>query len=325
MVSYNFSDISPYDDSLPVKLLEEAFAERYCESKKVTKKIWDTVLNKSFPGTPVAEPGRDNVRLVVDAGDEFLNNYKSGAVKLVQEKGRIFAQIKSNGKYGKKLPLKEEHYLDGPDALSVQNAIYLQALGNSLRDIAKQIETIDANVKEVLAGQQNDRLGLYYSGVALYLEASRITDQSFRNQLISQSIKTLSDAVFQLTLGLKSDILYLADKKYNSDKKRAYDLHQEKMLSVDRAFMAIHQSALMKTSIYLQQGEVGAAMAVLEEYERFIAGTIVKNANMLSQCDSRDSGREDGIWKKRAGLQLDVKNAVQRITQARTILILGGE
>ena len=44
MVSYNFSDISPYDDSLPVKLLEEAFAERYCESKKVTKKIWDTVL-----------------------------------------------------------------------------------------------------------------------------------------------------------------------------------------------------------------------------------------------------------------------------------------
>lgn len=209
--------------------------------------------------------------------------------------------------------------------MSVQNAIYLQALGNSLRDIAKQIETIDANVKEVLAGQQNDRLGLYYSGVALYLEASRITDQSFRNQLISQSIKTLSDAVFQLTLGLKSDILYLADKKYNSDKKRAYDLLQEKMLSVDRAFMAIHQSALMKTSIYLQQGEVGAAMAVLEEYERFIAGTIVKNANMLSQCDSRDSGREDGIWKKRAGLQLDVKNAVQRITQARTILILGGE
>ena len=184
MVSYNFSDISPYDDSLPVKLLEEAFAERYCESKKVTKKIWDTVLNKSFPGTPVAEPGRDNVRLVVDAGDEFLNNYKSGAVKLVQEKGRIFAQIKSNGKYGKKLPLKEEHYLDGPDALSVQNAIYLQALGNSLRDIAKQIETIDANVKEVLAGQQNDRLGLYYSGVALYLEASRITDQSFRESLI---------------------------------------------------------------------------------------------------------------------------------------------
>lgn len=157
------------------------------------------------------------------------------------------------------------------------------------------------------------------------MEASRITDQSFRNQLISQSIKTLSDAVFQLTLGLKSDILYLADKKYNSDKKRAYDLLQEKMLSVDRAFMAIHQSALMKTSIYLQQGEVGAAMAVLEEYERFIAGTIVKNANMLSQCDSRDSGREDGIWKKRAGLQLDVKNAVQRITQARTILILGGE
>lgn len=54
MVSYNFSDISPYDDSLPVKLLEEAFAERYCESKKVTKKIWDTVLNKSFPGTPDA-------------------------------------------------------------------------------------------------------------------------------------------------------------------------------------------------------------------------------------------------------------------------------
>ena len=281
MVSYNFSDISPYDDSLPVKLLEEAFAERYCESKKVTKKIWDTVLNKFFPGTPVAEPGRDNVRLVVDAGDEFLNNYKSGAVKLVQEKGRIFAQIKSNGKYGKKLPLKEEHYLDGPDALSVQNAIYLQALGNSLRDIAKQIETIDANVKEVLAGQQNDRLGLYYSGVALYLEASRITDQSFRNQLISQSIKTLSDAVFQLTLGLKSDILYLADKKYNSDKKRAYDLLQEKMLSVEPPLdLTVHGNE--------------------EEIAKRLNGVLLPNGSIrLNKTDTKISelyGFKEGLW-----------------------------
>lgn len=325
MLTNKSFDLSPYDDSLPIKLLEEAFTERYFESQKVAEKIWDDVFSVPFPGVPATELGKENIRLVVDAGEKFIDNYRDGAVKLVQEKGHIFAQVKSNGRYGKKLPLKEEHYLDGPDALSVQNAIYLQALGNSLRDIAKQIETIDTNVKEVLVGLQNDRLGLYYSGVALYLEAFRITNQDFRNQLISQSIKTLSDAIFQLTLGLKSDILYLADKKYNSDKRRAYDLLQEKISSIDRAFMAIHQSTIMKTSIYLHQGEVGAAMGVLQEYESFIAGTIVKSSNMLSQCDVRDSGTEDGIWKKRAGLQLDVKNAVQKITLASNILILEGE
>lgn len=325
MISYNFFDASPYDESLPIKLLEEAFTDKYSQAQEITEKIWADIFSKPFPGTLSTVPGKENIRLVVDAGDEFLDNYKSGIVKLVQERGHVFAQIKSNGKYGKKLPLKEEYYLDGPDALSIQNAIYLQALGNSLRDTAKQIEAIDANVKEVLAGLENDRLGLYYSGVALYLEASRITNQNLRNQLVSQSLKTLSDAIFQLTLGLKSDVLYLADKKYNHDKRRAYDLLQEKISSIDRAFMAIHQSTIMKTSIYLQLGEVGAAMGVLQEYERFITGTIVKNANMLSQCDIRDSGKEDGIWKKRAGLQLEVKNAVQKITPASNILILEGE
>lgn len=314
-------DMSPYDDSLPVKLLEEAFAERYHESQKVTEKIWDDVLKDAAPGTLAPKQGSDNIRLVVDAGDNFLDDYKAGAVKLVQEKGHIFAQIRSNGRYGKKLPLKEEHYLDGPDALSIQNAMYLQAIGERLGDVAKQIETIDTNVKEVLIGQQNDRLGLYYSGVAMYLEASRIEEQSFRNQVIGQSVKTLSDAIFQLTLSLKADIRYLADKQYNSDKKRAYDLLKDKMASIDRAFMAIHQSTIMKVGIYLKQGEIGAAIAVLQEYERFITGTIVRNASMLSQCDTRDSGKEDGVWKTRARLRLDMKDTIQKMDQVRILVL----
>lgn len=314
-------DMSPYDDSLPVKLLEDAFVERYHESQKVTEKIWDDVLKDSFTGALVPKQGGDNIRLVVDAGDDFLDEYKAGAVKLVQENGHIFAQLRSNGRYGKKLPLKEEHYLDGPDTLSVQNAVYLQAIGEQLGNMAKQIETIDTNVKEVLTGQQNDRLGLYYSGVALYLEASKIEEKNFRNQLIGQSLKTLSDAIFQLTLSLKSDIRYLADKQYNSDKKRAYVLLEERMTSIDRTFMAIHQSTIMKAGIYLQQGEIKAAIAVLQEYERFITGTIVKNASMLSQCDTRDSGKEDGVWKTRARLRLDMKDTMREMNQTRVLVL----
>ncbi len=314
-------DMSPYDDFLPVKLLEDAFVERYHESQKVTEKIWDDVLKDSFPGALAQKQGGDNIRLVVDAGDDFLDDYKTGAVKLVKENGQIFAQLRSNGRYGKKLPLMEEHYLDGPDTLSVQNAIYLQAIGEQLGNMARQIETIDTNVKEVLTGQQNDRLGLYYSGVALYLEASKIEDKNFRNQLIAQSLKTLSDAIFQLTLSLKSDIRYLADKQYNSDKKRAYVLLEEKMVSIDRAFMAIHQSTIMKAGIYLQQGEIKAAISVLQEYERFITGTVVKNASMLSQCDTRDSGKEDGVWKTRARLRLDMKDAMRKMNRTRVLIL----
>lgn len=314
--------LSPYDDSLPARLLQEAFDFRIEEAQLTTERIYRDVVKHSGTAFTLPESGEEKLRLTVDFSDELLQDYKDGAIKLAYEKGHMVAQLKSNGRYGEKLPIIEETYVDGPSSLEVQNALQLKAVQEALTTISEQIQAIDVNVKEVLIGQQNDRLALYYSGVALFLEASTVVDEAFRDQLISQSLKALSDSVFQLTLTLQTDILYLARKEYDKNKKYKYNLINEKIDSINRAFMAIHQATVMKSAIYCLQGEIKAMATVLHEYERFIEGTIVRNAEMLSLCDSNEKRKVEGTWKKRAKLQLEVGKVVKQLRNPAQILYI---
>ena len=301
--------VSPYDESLPARLLQEAFDFRIEEARLTTERIYRDVVKHSGTSFSIPEAGEEKLRLAVDTSDEMIQQYQDGAIKLAQEKGHMVAQLKENGRYGSKLAIKEETYLDGPNSLEVQNALQLKAIQQSLETISEQIQAIDVNVKEVLTGQQNDRLGLYYSGVALFIEAHNITDEAFRKQLMAQSLKALSDAVFQLTLTLQTDILYLARREYDHN-------------SINRAFMAIHQATVMKSAIYCLQGEIKAMASVLQEYERFIEGTIVSNAEMLSLCDASEERKLAGTWKKRAELRLEVSKVVKQLHDPAPVLYI---
>ena len=314
--------LSPYDDSLPSRLLREAFDFRINEAQLTTERIYCDVLKHTGASFIIPENGEEKLRLVVDASDEMIQDYKDGAIKLAYEKGHMVAQLKTNGRYGSKLPIKEETYIDGQNSLEVQNALQLQAIQEALETISEQIQAIDVNVKEVLTGQQNDRLGLYYSGVALFIEAHGVIDDALRKHLIAQSLKALSDAVFQLTLTLQTDILYLARKEYDKNKKYKYNMINEKIDSINRSFMAIHQATVMKSAIYCMQGEIKAMAAVLHEYEHFIEGTIVSNAEMLSLCDANEKRKIEGTWKKRAKLQLDVGNVVKQLQNPTQVLYI---
>lgn len=325
MIEFDIFDslaLSPYDDSLPAKLLQEAFDFRIGQAQLTTERIYHDVVNSLGAAITIPEGGEEKIRLVVDASDEIIQEYKEGTIKLAQEKGRIVAQLKINGRYGSKLPIKEETYIDGPSSLAVQNALRLKSIEQILEKISEQIQIIDMNVKEVLIGQQNDRLGLYYSGVALFIEAQSVSDEFFRKQLMVQSIKTLSDSIFQLTLTLQTDISYLARKEYDSNKKQKFNLINEKIDNINRAFMAIHQATIMKSAIYCLQGEIKAMASVLQEYERFIEGTIVSNAEMLSLCDSSKERKIEGTWKRRAELHLEVGNVVKQLLNPSPILYI---
>lgn len=314
--------LSPYDESLPAKLLQEAFNFRIDEAQLATERIYRDVVKQSGTSFTIPESGEEKLRLAVDASEDMLQDYQDGAIKLAYEKGHMVAQLKTNGRYGSKLPIKEETYIDGPNSLEVQNALQLQAIQEALETISEQIQAIDVNVKEVLTGQQNDRLGLYYSGVALFIEAHSVADEVLRKQLMAQSLKALSDSIFQLTLTLQTDILYLARKEYDKNKKYKYNMINEKIDSINRAFMAIHQATVMKSAIYCMQGEIKAMATVLHEYERFIEGTIVSNAEMLSLCDASEKRKIEGTWKKRANLQLDVGNVVKQLQNPAQVLYI---
>ena len=160
----------------------------------------------------------------------------------------------------------------------------------------------------MVLGQQNDRIGLYYSGVALFIESMNVFDANLKSNLIAQALKSLTEATFQLTLKLQTDLKYLKNKEYDSQKKMRVKLITERVSSIDQSFSVIHQASMLKAGIYCQLGEIQATCAVLEEYSRFINGTIAPNASLLIQGDTRDNGTEKGVWKKRVNLELDVSN-----------------
>lgn len=324
MDEINFDDIlqlSPYDDSFPSRFLQKAFEIRTEESKEKTNKLYSNLLGNS-PSVSSIDSPKKKMRLVVDVSDDFLEDYKNGTIKLAEEKGHLVAQKKVHGRYGGKIPIKEEHYIEGPSSLDIQNAICLQAIQDSLLEVSNQIQAIDQNVKEVLSGQQNDRLGLYYSGVALFIEAYNLSDDTLRKQLLTQSIKSLSDAIFQLTLTMQSDIGYLARKEYNQNRKKKYNLINEKIVNIDCSFSAIHQASIMKAAIYCYEGEIRAMIAVLQGYERFINGMIVANAEMLSLCDSNKERIEQQAWKKRAKFKLELEEVVKQLQSKEKYIYL---
>lgn len=303
------NEISPYDDSFPIMLLSNAFEIQINEANQLLNDVSEEVKKSHFDSSLFVDgPSEEKMRLVVDTTDDVLKGIQDGSIKLVEENGHLLAQLRENGRYSKKLPIKEDYYKEGynPEQLSI--ALQLKTIQDSLVTISKQIKTIDRSVKEVALGQQNDRIGLYYSGVALFIESMSVSDIDLRHNLIAQALKSLTEASFQLTLKLQSDIRYLKNKEYESQKKMRVKLITEKVNSIDQCFSIIHQASMLKAGIYCQQKEVQATCAVLEEYSRFINGTIAPNAPMLSQGDVRDNGTERGIWKKRVNLELDVSN-----------------
>lgn len=109
--------MSPYDETFPAKLLSQAFELRLKEANEVTDKVYKEIRKTHINEFSMLEPREEKMRLVVDASDAFMEDYKNGAVKLAYEKGNLVAQIKNNGKYGKKLPIKEEITKSGPNAI----------------------------------------------------------------------------------------------------------------------------------------------------------------------------------------------------------------
>lgn len=304
------TEVSPYDEFFPIKLLSDAFNMQLDKAEKTSARIYEHVVKNSWDYYVLPVQGEEKSRLVVDTTEETLKGIHDGKIKLVEEHGKLYAQLRENGKYSSKLPIKEEVYQDGGSAEEIAVAMQLKSIQETLAIVTKQLEVIDERIHEVISGQQMDRLGVYYSGVALFIESTCVSNEEMRKNILSQSIRALSEAIFQMTLLMQSDIKYLRNKEYEKQKKIRYELINERMDRINQCFSIIHQATLLKAGIYCKEGEMLATGIVLQEYARFINGTVAKNSELLSQCDILDKGTTIGVWRSRANLELDVSKMV---------------
>lgn len=118
-----------------------------------------------------AEAFTKGVRYVVDTPDAMIDSLEKGRIKFTQENNRQeYAQIReSNGHYGEKVPIRREEFSQGIDPIQMANAMQLRALQTQVKEMQDCITLIDLNVRDVVRGQQNDRLALYQSGLELFL------------------------------------------------------------------------------------------------------------------------------------------------------------
>ena len=318
-------EISLYDPAYPVELLSHSIDMQMAKAESAAERVYRAVVKAAPAAAQIHEATKKGFRLVVDATESTLADIESGKIKLTTENGgKMYAQIRqANGNYGTKLPIKKEVFAKGFDPVQMANAMQMKALQEQIQQMSEQIALIDQSVGEVLLGQQNDRLGLYYSGLTLYLEARDIQDAELRKALIAQSMRALSEATFQLLLTMQSDIKYLADGGYKLAKGKSAKKIDERMQSINQSFAYIHQASMLRAGIYCSEGELPAMTTVLSEYSRFIEGTVAKNAELLAQCDVTDSGTESGVWKSRERLRLDVAEITKQLNAPGKVIYLG--
>ena len=325
LASSKIQDVSPYDNTYPIFLLSNGLKAKLNEAQLVAKDIYKAIIKQTPALAQIWQATQKEFRLVVDVGDDMLKAIESGAVKLsVEKSGKMMAQIRdANGNYGERLPIKEEYFRKGIDSVQVANALQMQALQDQLSQITDQIQVINHSVVRILEGQQNDRIAQYYSGLALYAESRLVTDSAMQKSLVAQSLKALTEATFELTLTMQSDIKHLANRDGKHVKGKRIEYIDEHMQSVNQCFAFIHQAALLRAGIYCNEGELSAMTAVLGEYSRFIETTVGKNATLLAQCDVSDDGTTEGIWNSRAQLKLDVSEFSKQLNNPKKTIYLG--
>ncbi|MBW7571626.1 hypothetical protein [Caproiciproducens faecalis] len=317
-------DISPYDAAYPVVLLADGMKKRLAQAETAAERVYRAVVKQAPEIAQLQQSMRKGYRLVVDASESTLKAIEQGKIKLTAENGKTYAQLlDAKGRYSTKLPIKKEVFAKGIDPVQIANAMQMKAFQDQIETITEQISVIDHSVREVIQGQQNDRIGLYYSGVALYVEAQNVTDGDMQQALMAQSLRALSEATFQLLLTMKTDIQYLTDREYETVRGKRAELIGSRISNINQSFAFIHQATLLHAAIYCNQGELPAMLTVLEEYSRFIEGTVAKNAPLLAQCDVSDNGTENGIWKSRAKLQLDVAEIAKQLRNPEKTMYLG--
>lgn len=316
--------LKPYEDpAYPIKLFMKGIEENYRKAEEASLSIYRELSIATPELAKGIKEEKDNVRYVLDISDELRDDIEAGRVKLtVENGGKTYAQIRDKNGYGRKIPVKREVFEEEIDPLQLANAMQLKAIQEQVEEMAEQVIAIDLNVKDVLQGQQNDRIGLLQSGLSLYLEATCVQNLVLHNQLVSQALNSLSEATFRLSAEMKSDILFLVNREYQASKKNQVHLIDQRMAKIEQSFAYIYQASILRAAIYLSEGETQAMAQVLERYSAFIDDTVSRNVSTLIECDRNDKGEETGTWRTRAKLKLDVSGIQKQLRANQKIFYL---
>lgn len=287
-----FDFLSIFDEQFSIDAFDKSVQTGSDASKSVLSKVRHAV-RKAY-----SEIGdNDDYHYKVSMTDELKKAIDSGEVSLITGKdGLVYAQLRGDkGRFGKPLPIEKHLEEQGLTVEQIKLAMQVDAIRAQLESMIEMLKTIEGRVTEVIQGQQNDRIGLFYSGLSLYAESQRITNDSLRTLIQANALKALSDANSQVIQEIRTNIEYLVTEQYNGSKDITKEI-DERLSSINKCYDVVYRSTFLKSTIYYEHGEIETMLTCLDEYGRFIQKLIIPYAGILSELDKNEKFIEKGTW-----------------------------
>lgn len=307
LITNDKNELSILDDQYTVSYFSHLIETKKTRSNNIISRVTDILLASEFV-EEFKKSTKTNYEFVLNLKPEIKKAIEDGLVKFDKNKaGETFAQFRnSNGDFGKRISINKKIINNQFNALDINNAIQLKVIEQKMENMLQVMGSINNSVSEIIHGQQNDRLGLYFSGVNLYLESKQMQDESLKKLIVSQSLKSLSDSNSQMIQSIQSNIQYLVDKKYKQKKGSSSIEINERMIEINKSFETIFRSTIMKASIYYEIDELQAMLMTLDEYGKFLNKVIIPIVPKLIEFDVNDIYLENGVWENRASSLMEL-------------------
>lgn len=301
------------------------FTKQQSRADSILSRVSDA-LGAGVLSEKLIKSQKKETRYIVNMSKELSQAIDKGLVKLDTSKnGEIFAQLRdASGHFSDKLSITKEVVKVGLNPVEVSQALQMKAIEEKLGEMMDMLDEIGRDVAEVIQGQQNDRIGLYNSGLTLYLESRGIQDEMFRSLVAAQALKTLSDGNEQILQEMRTNMQYLLEGKYKEKKGHSADDIREKMANINRCFDIVHRSYLLKVALFYERNEINAMLSVFDEYGKFLQHEIMPYAPQLTELDRNDVLLQDGRWDRRAQL-FEELGSVRKQLSENHIYSLGTE
>ena len=283
-ISNSFSSL--YDSQFSIAEFNNSLRRSEIKSKGVIDSVKEAIVKAQVKDN-------EEIKYVVDMSDEIKEAIEKGEIKLVQEKGgEFFAQLrKANGQYGDKLPIKKELASKGLTPQELQMALQMEAIREQLNIIIDSLQEIEGKVTDVIHGQVNDRIGLFYSGLSLQ--------------------------------DLKTNLEYLVNKKYLKTKKPTEKI-EEHLNNIQQCYDVIYRASFLKAMIYQENNELGPMITCIDEYARFVESLIKPYVGRLSELDKNSKFIDEGAWGKIAGTLEGCKDLKKQLISNNVYVLTDG-
>mgnify|MGYP007027121057 CR=1 FL=1 len=314
-----FDFLSIFDEQFSIDDLDRSIRSDKERSGEVISRAREAVIN-AFMDTE--ETGEAGYHYEVCMSDELKQRIESGEAEFVTGKdGAVYAMLRGEkGHFSKRLPIEKRLEEQGISVEQLQMALQMEAMRKQLESMLASLKSIEGRVMDVLQGQQNDRIGLFYSGLSLYSESQSIKDETLKTQIQIQALKALSDANSQVIQEMRTCIEYLAAKKYMKQKNGPEEI-ENRLSTIAKCYDVVYRSTFLKAAIYYEKGEVGAMLTTIDEYGRFVQKLMAPNAARISELDRSEKFIEKGTWGKIANT-LSVCGEMRRQLQAPETFML---